>query len=233
MLFSEPIYACTYKETKTLAIHCLYTFFQTILAPTFSSGTCLPSPAHHAYRYFPLLLNPVPRGLVNAAEVGESGQLSSFMGGLQGDVVVKDAHTIVVKGFELQKLGGAPLYWYGSLKNDIPHGLRISEEDVAKVQKMPMDLTVKLDAGKSLSDFNYVGLWCEPYKINFGQTKRSETGGSNTSSNSTATSAAPTAVSSTPPAAASSTTGSSDGSSLKSSGLYLAAISLMASALFI
>lgn len=174
--------------------------------------------------------------IANAAEVGESGQLSNLMGGVQGDVVVKDDHTIVVKGFELQKLGGPPLYWYGSLKDDIPHGFRISEEDVANVQKTPEDLTVKLDAGKSLSDFNYVGLWCEPYKINFGQTKLSKNGDSSTSSNSSAssvTSTSASSVASTSPAAASSTTGSSDGSSLKSSGFYLATISLMASALFI
>lgn len=171
--------------------------------------------------------------IANAAEVGESGQLSSLMGGLQGDVIIKDENTIVVKGFELQKLGGPPLNWYGSLKDDIPHGFRISEEEVADVQKTPKDLTVKLDAGKSLSDFEYVSLWCEPYKINFGQTKLSKDGGSSTSSNSTASSNASTSVSSTSPATTSSTTGSSDGSSVRSSGFYLAAISLVASALFI
>lgn len=171
--------------------------------------------------------------LANAAEVGESGQLSSLMGGLQGDVVIVDDHTIVVKGFELKKLGGPPLNWYGSLKDDIPHGFRISEEEVADVQKTPKDLTVKLDSGKSLSDFEYVGLWCEPFNINFGQTKLSKDGGSSTSSNSTASSDASTSASSASPAAASSTAGSSDGSSVKSSGFYLAAISLVASALFV
>ncbi|KAI1829141.1 hypothetical protein DTO027I6_9942 [Penicillium roqueforti] len=181
------------------------------------------------FAYSTLILGAI----ANAAEVGESGQLSSLMGDLQGNVVIKDDNTIVVEGFELQKLGGPPLNWYGSLKDDIPHGFRISEGEVADVQKTPKDLTVKLDAGKSLSDFEYVGLWCEPYKINFGQTKLSKDRGSSSSSNSTASSDVSTSVSSASPTAASSTTGSSDGSSVKSGGFYLAAISLVASTLLI
>lgn len=167
--------------------------------------------------------------IANAAQVGDSGKLSSLMGGLQGDVVVTSDNTLTVDDYELQMIGGPPLYWYGSMTNDIPHGFRISEESVSTLQKTPGTATIKLDAGKTLADFDYVGLWCEPYKILFGQTKL-VSGGNSTASNSTAsitssassTVASPTATTSSAAAA----TGNS-GVSLKLSGLILATTSLM------
>lgn len=175
--------------------------------------------------------------IASAAEVGESGKLSSLMGGLEGEVIVTSDNTITIKNYQLQKTGGPPLYWYGSVKNDIPHGFRISEEKIDTVQTTPIDLIVKLDAGKSLSDFNYVGLWCEPYNINFGQTELSGGTASNAtiSASSAATgasSATAGASSSASPAATTATTHNS-ASSLGLSGIYLAAAGLMASVFLI
>lgn len=187
------------------------------------------------FKCLPIYAALVLGTIANATEVGESGKLSSLMGGLEGEVIVTSESTITIKNYQLQKTGGPSLYWYGSIENDIPHGFRISEEKIDSIQTTPTDLTVKLDAGKSISDFNYVGLWCEPYNINFGQTELLPATASNTtgmSASSTATvtfSATADASSATSPAAATATTHNS-GSSIGLSGIYLAAAGLVVSA---
>lgn len=67
--------------------------------------------------------------------------------------------------------------------------------------KNPSEMTIELDAGKTITDVSVVGLWCEKFGIDFGQTTLAADGSSG------ATTASVTAASTT--SATSSTTSTS------------------------
>jgi len=102
-------------------------------------------------------------------KTGYSGVLSSLDGGLQGTVRVVDASTLQVTGYTLQ--GSAPkLYWWGAVDDKLSGGFRISNKQVTSTANGET-LTISLNVGKTTADFAYVGLWCEQFSANFGQTK--------------------------------------------------------------
>ena len=102
-------------------------------------------------------------------KVGFSGALSTLDGGLSGTVTVQSANTLLIKNYQLGDGGAPALYWWGSTTSSLRSGFRISEERVSKVSDGE-DLQVSLDAGKTTADFTVVGLWCERFGINYGQT---------------------------------------------------------------
>lgn len=170
---------------------------------------------------------PVVLGAVVNAQVqpGDTGTLSTLMGGLKGDVVVKSSSEIDVNNFELMSTGGAPLWWYGSKGNTIANGFRVSNTPIKKAQNSPTEVTVHLNAGKTLEDFAYFGLWCEAFSINFGQTKL-VAGNSSSSSASSTTSASTTSAGS----ASASATSQAAGAALGVNSLFVPAVGLAISA---
>lgn len=114
---------------------------------------------------------------------GWAGKLSSLDGGLGGTVVVTDANTLVVQGYELEDASAPALYWWGSTSPNLADGFRISNKQVEQAATSDT-YTIALDAGKTAADFMTVGLWCEKFSVNFGQATlapsdgQSQTGGS-------------------------------------------------------
>jgi len=82
---------------------------------------------------------------------------------------VVDSTTLLIKGYTLEDNHAPALYWWGSTTSNLKGGFRISDMLMDKVVK-GQDLTVKLNVGKTTADFTTVGLWCERFGVNFGQT---------------------------------------------------------------
>ncbi|KAI9800019.1 MAG: hypothetical protein M1833_003548 [Piccolia ochrophora] len=118
-------------------------------------------------------------------KVGYSGTLSSLDGGLQGTVKVVDSDTLEISDYELEEASAPALYWWGSTDDSLENGFRISNTQVSEASTGD-SLEIKLDAGKSTADFSTVGLWCERFSVNFGQTTL-EAGGAESSAASSAT----------------------------------------------
>ncbi|KAI9867670.1 MAG: hypothetical protein M1813_008470 [Trichoglossum hirsutum] len=102
-------------------------------------------------------------------KAGWSGTLSSLSGGLQGVVKVVDPTTLMISGFKLGDASAPALYWWGATDGNLKGGFRISNTQV-KDKSSGTEITIKLDAGKTVADFATVGLWCERFGVNFGQT---------------------------------------------------------------
>jgi Electron transfer DM13 len=100
---------------------------------------------------------------------GYTGTLSSLDGGLEGTVTVIDTNTLEVMDFTIEDASAPALYWWGSETEALSEGFRISNARVTDAV-MGVDLMVSLDAGKTTADFTVVGLWCERFDLNFGQT---------------------------------------------------------------
>lgn len=104
----------------------------------------------------------------DTTKLGWAGQLSSLDGGLQGTVKVLSPTTLVIAGFKIADAGAPALYWWGSTDGNLKGGFRISNAQVKEVST-GKDLQVQLDAGKTVADFETVGLWCERFGVDFGQ----------------------------------------------------------------
>jgi hypothetical protein len=102
-------------------------------------------------------------------KVGWSGMLSSLDGGLGGTVMVVNATALLIKDYVLEDAGAPALYWWGSMGPNLGGGFRISNRQMNMVSE-GMDLEVGLDVGKTVAGFDTVGLWCEEFAVNFGQT---------------------------------------------------------------
>jgi hypothetical protein len=107
-------------------------------------------------------------------------------------VTVIDATTLKISNYELQDASAPALYWWGTTDGVLKDGFRISNTHITKPTSDPMDITVKLDAGKPNADFTAVGLWCEQFGIDFGQVTLKDSGISSSTTTSPSTSAAST-----------------------------------------
>jgi hypothetical protein len=116
-------------------------------------------------------------------KVGYTGTLSSLDGGLGGTVHVVDPNTLMITGYTLKDASAPALYWWGTTDGTIKDGFRISNEQVTSAATTD-SLTIKLDAGKTSSDFTTVGLWCERLNANFGQATLKAGDGSTPTTNS-------------------------------------------------
>ncbi|KAF4450413.1 hypothetical protein F53441_6412 [Fusarium austroafricanum] len=121
-----------------------------------------------------LLLLPLS---VMAAMTGDSGDLSSLDGGLGGTASVVSNTELKITDYKLKEASAPALYWWGSKTKDLSSGFRINNERVSDTSS-GKDIAVKLDAGYTAKDFAYVGLWCEKFHANFGQTQLTSGGGS-------------------------------------------------------
>ncbi|KAJ5449585.1 uncharacterized protein N7458_006034 [Penicillium daleae] len=137
----------------------------------------------------------------NGTKIGYSGKFSTLSGGLQGTVTVINSTTLKISNYELQDASAPALYWWGATNSDLKDGFRISNMHITIPTKNPSEMTIELDAGKTIMDFSVVGLWCEKFGIDFGQTTLAADGSSG------ATTASVTAASTT--SATSSTTSTS------------------------
>jgi hypothetical protein len=154
---------------------------------------------------------------------GYSGTLSSLDGGLGGTVTVIDANTIEIMDFTLEDASAPALYWWGSETEELSSGFRISNAQVTD-SAMGVDLMVNLDAGKTTADFTVVGLWCERFDLNFGQTTLQAAGaGASASDSGSATATSSTAATSS----AASDSGSASVSSFVSSSGIIACVSFV------
>ena len=114
-------------------------------------------------------------------KVGFSGELSSLDGGLGGTVNVVDETTLEIPDFVIEDASAPALYWWGSTDDDLADGFRISEQEVTEEADGEL-LEIQLDSGMTTADFSVVGLWCEEFNTNFGQTTLEATDGSSSSS---------------------------------------------------
>ncbi|KAI9893764.1 MAG: hypothetical protein M1814_005980 [Vezdaea aestivalis] len=105
-----------------------------------------------------------------ADKAGYTGTLSTLSGGLRGTVTILDDSTFLVKNYQLGEAGAPALYWWGAKGNDLEGGFRINTKQVRDSTRRPTEIRVKLDAGKTPDDFDVIGMWCERYDINFGET---------------------------------------------------------------
>ena len=118
-------------------------------------------------------------------------------GGLQGTVAVQDAHTVVIEHYTLEDAGAPSLYWWGSATDDLSSGFRISEKQVTEIAE-DITLRIPLDAGKRVADFSTIGLWCERFGVNFGQTSLGPSSGNDPSTTSGNSNTAPTTINGAP-----------------------------------
>lgn len=133
--------------------------------------------------------------VITASQVGDSGTLSSLDGGLGGVATVTSKSTIEISQYKLADASAPALYWWGSTSDDLSSGFRISNTHITQAATSD-SLTINLDAGHSPSDFNVVGLWCEKFKTNFGQTVlKASSSGTSGDSQSTITGTAPSRTS--------------------------------------
>jgi hypothetical protein len=166
------------------------------------------------------------------SEVGWTGRLSSLSGGLEGEVSVINSDTLVINNYELQDASAPALYWWGSTTTTLKDGFRISNMHITQTQTSPTNITIDLNAGKTASDFSTVGLYCEQFGVDFGQTTLSQTMGGSSSSVSASPTSPSAASSTTSAAATTATTASSGGSSLQQYlGILFGASTLVAVAL--
>ncbi|KAH0556076.1 hypothetical protein GP486_005989 [Trichoglossum hirsutum] len=124
----------------------------------------------------------------SSTKAGWSGTLSSLSGGLQGVVKVVDPTTLMISNFKLGDASAPALYWWGAKDGNLKGGFRISNTQI-KDTSAGKDITIKLDAGKTVADFATVGLWCERFGVDFGQTTLQADGGSSSSSGASPSSA--------------------------------------------
>lgn len=114
------------------------------------------------------LLTVLSHAATTPASIGSTGVLSSLDGGLGGTVTVTDASTLTITNYKLKDASAPALYWWGTTDGVIKDGFRISNTQVTHAATSDT-LIIKLDAGKTVADFNTVGLWCERLNANFGQ----------------------------------------------------------------
>jgi hypothetical protein len=134
-----------------------------------------------------------------AAKVGDAGVLKGLDAGLAGTVTVKDKNTLEISGYTLEDASAPALYWWGANDENLSSGRRINNERVTATAS-GSTITVALDNGSTADDFSVVGLWCERFAINFGQTALKASDGSSTGGGaSTPAAANPTAENSQSP----------------------------------
>jgi len=103
----------------------------------------------------------------------------------------------MISSYTLKDASAPALYWWGTTDGTLKDGFRISNEQVTSAATTD-SLTIKLDAGKSSSDFTTVGLWCERLNANFGQaTLKAGDGSTPTTNGSSSTTTGSTAAAST------------------------------------
>ncbi|PTB35022.1 uncharacterized protein TrAFT101_006438 [Trichoderma asperellum] len=112
---------------------------------------------------------------ITASQVGDSGTLSSLDGGLGGVVTVVSNSSLKISKYELADASAPELYWWGSASKDLSSGFRISNAHITQAATSD-SLTINLDAGHPPIDFDFVGLWCEKFKTNFGQAELKASG---------------------------------------------------------
>ncbi|RYP04875.1 hypothetical protein DL764_004198 [Monosporascus ibericus] len=114
---------------------------------------------------------------VMAAEVGDTGVLNGLDAGLAGTVTVRDENTLEISGYTLEDASAPALYWWGATTEDLSSGWRIHTERVATTAS-DETITIPLDNGYTADEFSVVGLWCEEFALNFGQTTLETSDGS-------------------------------------------------------
>lgn len=148
-----------------------------------------------------LSLSALALTAVRAAQVGDSGTLSSLDGGLGGVVTVASDSSLQITQYKLADASAPELYWWGSTSSDLSSGFRISNTHITEAATSDT-LTINLDAGHMPADFSTVGLWCEKFKTNFGEANlKASTSGTKTGNGDSAKTTTGAAV------AASTTTG--------------------------
>jgi hypothetical protein len=101
--------------------------------------------------------------------IGYSGDLQEGSeGGLAGTVVIQDARTVIIQGYQLSDAKAPALYWWGSPDENLRSGFRVSSKEVKKTAAGE-DFQVDLDVGRTSAEFRTFGLWCERFGVNYGQ----------------------------------------------------------------
>ena len=113
-------------------------------------------------------------------KIGYSGELDSRDAGLGGTVNVVDSTTLEIPDFVIEDASAPALYWWGATDENLADGFRISEKEVTEEADGEL-LEIPLDSGMTTADFSVVGLWCEEFNVNFGQTTLEATDGSSSS----------------------------------------------------
>lgn len=100
-------------------------------------------------------------------------------------MTVINSTALTVSNYELQDSSAPALYWWGTNDGVLKDGFRISNHHITTATKQSTDITIELDAGKTTADFSTVGLWCENFKVDFGQATLMDNGGGNSTTAST------------------------------------------------
>jgi len=111
-----------------------------------------------------MLANPVVHA---AVMVGWEAELQTFFHDVEGTVAIQDGNTIAFEDFTYDGTGPA-VYFYltedladveaGFILGFLPSGTSYFEDS----------FTLELDAGKSLSEFSAISVWCQDFDIDFG-----------------------------------------------------------------
>jgi hypothetical protein len=99
--------------------------------------------------------------------VGWEAEFETKFHGVSGTVAVLDADTLSFENFFFDGGGPAVYFYLTNDLGDVESGFILGDLLTGTVFSGD-DFTVDLDAGKSLSDFNAISVWCADFDVDFG-----------------------------------------------------------------
>lgn len=106
----------------------------------------------------------------------EIGALSQLAHGVKsGPITIVDAQTFLVPDFHYDGLGPAGYFWLTRGAHGLAaNGLRLKDENgsAAPLRKYAGEtVVISLPDEFTIYDFDYFGVWCQEFQVNFGQTR--------------------------------------------------------------
>ncbi|RWS12065.1 protein Skeletor: isoforms D/E-like protein, partial [Dinothrombium tinctorium] len=117
---------------------------------------------------------PIPRNLVVPTPV-EIAPLSQLAHGLKsGPVTIVDAQTFLIPDFHYDGLGPAAYWWATKGPRQGPGGVHLDDENGSqkKLRRYAGEtVVISLPEGKTIWDFDFFGVWCVEFQVDFGHTR--------------------------------------------------------------
>lgn len=88
-----------------------------------------------------------------------------------GPITIVDAQTILIPNFWYDGLGPAAYWWMTKGSRQSPQGLRLKDEKGSVRPLRPYrgeTVLLTLPDRKTIYDFDWLGIWCEEFQVDFG-----------------------------------------------------------------
>lgn len=116
----------------------------------------------------------VPRNLIIPTPV-EIRPLSQLDHGVKsGPITIVDAQTFLINDFHYDGQGPAGYWWATAGSRQSSSGLRLKDENGSEKPLRRYSgetVVISLPEGKTIWDYDYIGVWCEEYQVDFGNTR--------------------------------------------------------------